>query len=421
MVDVQPFQGVVYNGDIFQDLSLVVAPPYDVVSQEERRQLLSTSPYNIINITVKEENRNISDEDFYSFARVEWKRWIRNQILTRVNQPAIWRTDETYLSPTDEPLTRTGFIALIRLGDYSLSGVQRHERTYVKPKLDRLNLKRSTLANLSPIFFLYLDEFDKAKTFQKNFKPVYRSHANMNQNGSVEIDISYTTDTAWIHQFCSYLNQSAILIADGHHRYEASLALHEECKKDSSIDTAYTLGYFVPSTSEGLILNPTHRGIHSLPNLDYEGFTDKLWNYFNPGTPRLTSQSLPSLQFMYNRNERVSIQIKPDIFLNLQRDLRPPTLASQSVVVFEEIILKKILGLSSSDIAKGKNLKYYPSEDNCLYDLRTEKTQWVFLLEPIDIKDLFSITSGGGVLPQKSTFFYPKCPSGIVMQSLEKP
>lgn len=421
MVDIRPFHGFTYNSEKFQDLSPVIAPPFDVISQEERHQYISKSPFNIVNLTLGEvDNLGNPVEEFYTNAMEKWNSWRKNHILERINKPAIWRIDETYLSPSNQRLTRTGFISLIRLDSYSDSGVQRHERTHDKPKLDRLRLIENTHANLSPIFFIYLDQDNEATAFQEEYQPNLESHATLNQMGPIKIDISCTTDTKWIHRFCSHMNQSSVLIADGHHRYEAARSFHRNHNNDSSLDTSYTMGYFVPSSSKGLILFPTHRGIHAISKPDDNRFKKKLTNFFDIRTLHPISSEFPSMKFIYNQDDPVWIQIKPENYRNLQKNLNPSSLASFSVVIVEEIILKKILGLSSSEIAHRKNLSYYHNTNDCLNDVRDGILQMAFLLEPITIEDLFSVSYNGGILPQKSTFFYPKCPTGIVMHSLEK-
>jgi len=417
VINVRPFHGFIYNREENQDLSLVIAPPYDVISQEERRQLLSKSPYNIVQLTLGEDNQDNPDEEFYTQAKRKWNRWCENQIFIRVKKPAIWKVDESFMSPSNQYLTRTGFIALIRLENYSINGIQRHERTLDKPKLDRFKLIESTRTNFSPIFFIYLDKLNQERTLNQNYEPEDGSHATMNQDGSKKIDISYTTDRDWIQQFCSVLNQSIVLIADGHHRYEASLSLHKKNSGVSFMDTSYTMGYFVSSFSEGLGLNPTHRGIYGLSVPDYEGKIDKLWNYFE----KKTSLPTPSFQFIHNGHDPIPLQLKPEMYNNLKKSIKPFSLTAQGVVVFEEIVLKGIFGLSSSEIANWKHLRYYHDTEIYLNDLKKGNLQMIFLFDPIPIEDLFAIAAEGGILPQKSTFFYPKCPSGLVMHSLEKP
>ena len=374
----------------------------------------------MVNLTLGEMDTKGNPVDhFYEDAREKWTSWREQNVIIQMGEPAVWRLRETYSSPTHQSLSRTGFIALIGVEDYSVTGVQPHERTHAGPKEDRHKLLRHTGANLSPILFVYQDDPQRTHLTQQTYQADDVSHATLDHNGSVEIEFSCTTDEEWISHFCSDLGRSIFLIADGHHRYEAALAFHRDRDEDPGLRTSHVMGYFVPSSSEGLVIHPTHRGIFGLAKEDKEKFTNNLNEYFDMDMPGNADPSIPSLRYVSDRNEQMKIQIKREIYHNLKKNLMPPALASLQVTVFEEIILKEILRLSRQEIAHHRNLLYFHTEDECSSAVKSGKIDFAFLLDPIDTDTLFLITAQGSVLPQKSTYFYPKCPVGIVIHSLE--
>lgn len=419
MVETRPFRGIVYNRERFRNISPLIAPPYDVISNGERKRLMAKSQFNIVHLTLgdTDPHGNVAGS-FYSDSSEKWRAWREDGVLTRQEVPAIWRLDETFVSLDDRRVTRTGFIALIRLEECSTGGVQRHEQTFGGPREDRLRLIESTRAHLSPIFFAFKDDENRAPSLMENFRPSDTSVPVKSHDGAVEIAFSCTTDEGWINELCTLLNRSTVVIADGHHRYDAALAFHRKQGNSSRLDSSFTMGYFVPSSSEGLQIYPVHRGFLHLPESDKRRLDEGIERFFEVNTFNSGPSRFPSFTIARPGKDPISIRPRATVFKNLEQRLSPPALASVGSVVFDEIILKRILGQKGSDIRTSPRVRYYHRSGECLSHLNEGLLQVAFLIPPIPVETLFSIVSQDGVLPAKSTYFYPKCPTGVVMHSL---
>ncbi|MCH8012834.1 MAG: DUF1015 domain-containing protein [Candidatus Marinimicrobia bacterium] len=424
LVDIRPFKGIIYNPSRFSDLSNVLSPPYDVITTSQREQLLKQSSYNMVNLILGKTDKSGIENTFYKSARELWMDWRNQDILSQIPKPGVWKIKEQFSGPDGLTITRKGFISLIKVKAYNSDGIMGHEITHKKPKEDRFRLMEHIHANLSPIFFVYDDSEKSILQLMSSFKPEQTIHSKTNIDETVSIRSSMTMDKKWINSYSNYMKSKSVLIADGHHRYETALKFHNTYQGDESLDTRFTLGYFVSSSSPGLIIHPTHRGIHSIPNFNPNEFLSQCNVYFDIlsdyDVPKKRSSILPSIRMKTTANKMVILKLKPEIMQKLEDRLFPSELASVDVVILQEIILKIILGLSDDDISHQINLNYYHSDKECLDNLELGKIQIALILSPLPIDLLFTITSKGGILPQKTTYFYPKCPVGLVMHSLEK-
>lgn len=424
LVDIRPFKGIIYNPSRFSELSNVLSPPYDVITTSQREQLLKQSAYNMVNLILGKTDKSGIEKTFYKSARELWMDWRNQNILSQISKPGVWKIKEQFSTPDKQTIAREGFISIIKLKAYNSDGIMGHEITHKKPKEDRFRLMEHTHANLSPIFFVYDDSEKSTLQLMSSFKSEQTIRSKTNFDGTVSISSSLTMDKKWINSFSNYMKSKSVLIADGHHRYETALKFHNTYQSDESLDTRYTLGYFVPSSSPGLIIHPTHRGIHSIPNFNPNEFLSQCNAYFDilsdNEVPKKRKSILPTIRMKTTANKMVILKLKPEISQNLEDSLFPPELASVDVVILQEIILKIILGLSDDDISRQINLNYYHSDKECLDKLELGKIQIALILSPLPIDLLFAITSKGGIMPQKTTYFYPKCPVGLVMHSLEK-
>ena len=419
MPDVRPFRGYTYNLDIVSDFSDVIAPPYDVISAEMRKELREQSEYNLVNITLphmdEESNPAVNP---YTDAGGLWRQWSKKRIVTQVPEPAIWRLRETFVSPLGRKMRRTGFICELRLAPYSTSNVVGHERTHAKPKQDRIKLMESTHAHLSPIFFVYRDDAQKTRSLNEAFDSLPPLKSRTDFGSPVDLELTKVTDRSLTATFQEALADLPALIADGHHRCEASLTFHTDSSLSGGLDSAHIMAYLVPASSKGLVIYPTHRGFHSLDNFDQNNFSRRLEEYFIFGDNPV-DENLPSITYMRPDLKHKVITLKEEKYLQLKGEVKPSSLADLDVVVCEEVIAKKILGLSEDDISHKKYIHYFRSEDECRNEINGGDIQMAFLMAPIPIELLLSVMENGGILPQKSTYFYPKCPTGLVMRSME--
>ena len=276
MVDIRPFKGYSYAPSSVSDLSSVVAPPYDVITDQEREDFASKSPLNFIHITLPanyESGR--SDPDFYEQAASQWISFKTNHTVEQSDSPNIWCLKETYDKNDGQPVTRFGFITELSLEGESDRFVLRHEKTHRAPQMDRMKLYEATRANLSPLFFIYQDDPNETKNFLEHFKTSESRRAELDHHGKVSLEFSSMDDEVWIQNFCQSFKDKYVLIADGHHRYEASRIFHKK-NIDEAIDSSAVMAYIVPASSPGLIVHATHRAVHGLADFDETEFIKSL-------------------------------------------------------------------------------------------------------------------------------------------------
>ena len=416
MLKIGPFRGYYYNTNIIKNLSDVIAPPYDVVNKEEREILANRSKFNFIKMTLPSnyDPSNSSNEKFYSEAKQRWNNWKKNNIIS-LSEPSIWLLKESYVSKNNENLTRSGFIASLDVTNDSDKFVLRHERTHQAPKMDRVNLYKSTLSNLSPLFFIYQDDQEQTKEFINNFNKINIKSAIFNHRGKVNLELLRSSDIDFIKKFSNSFEGKYALIADGHHRYAASRILDQE-NTSPNIDTSSLMGYLVPSSTPGLIVEATHRAIFKLNNFDEELFINKINEFF------AIDSDLTNSSFSIHTKLKGEIKLTPtqDTIKLVESIVKNEFLSKIPVVILEEIILKKITGMNSQDISHRTNLKYFQDKNLCSKELNNNNWNYAITVPPLSVDEIFKVTKSGAIFPQKSTYFYPKAPTGLVMRSMEK-
>jgi len=417
MVDIRPFKGFSYIPSNGSDLSSVIAPPYDVITDEERSDLASKSPLNFVHITLPSNyDSGRSDPDFYKEAASRWDSLKRNNTFEQSNSPTIWCLKETYDKNNGQPVTRFGFIAELSLEDESDRFVLRHEKTHKAPQMDRMKLYEATRANLSPLFFIYQDDPNETKNFLEHFKTSESRRAELDHHGKVSLEFSSMDDEVWIQNFCQSFKDKYVLIADGHHRYEASRIFHKK-NIDKTIDSSAVMAYIVPASSPGLIIHATHRAVHGLTDFDETEFLKSLKDRFSFDSPQNDSHQI---QVLTPAKGRFTITPNEKTLDRLRKQHNSLDFSYLTVIILEEIVLREILGLSQSQISSNGNLKYFQNADSAFDSVNSGEWDAAFLLDPVPLNDLFSVTKAGGILPQKSTYFYPKVATGLVVRSMER-
>ena len=417
MVDIRPFKGFSYCPSNGSDLSSVIAPPYDVITDQERSDLASKSPLNFVHLTLPVNyDSGRSDPDFYEEAASRWDSLKWNNTVEQSNSPAIWCLKETYEKNDGQPVTRFGFIAELSLEDESDRFVLRHEKTYRAPQMDRMKLYEATRANLSPLFFIYQDDPNETKQFLEHFKTAESRTAELDHHGNVFLELSSTENEDWIECFCQSFREKYVLIADGHHRYEASRIFHKK-NIDEALDSSAVMAYLVPASSTGLIVHATHRAVRGLADFDETEFLKSLNDRFNFDAPQNGSHQI---EVVTPAKGRFTVTPNEQTLKRLKKRHKSFDFSDLTVVILEEIVLREILGLSQSQTGTNGNLKYFQNADSALESVNSGEWNAAFLLDPVSLDDIFSVTKAGGILPQKSTYFFPKVATGLVVRSMER-
>ncbi len=417
MAEVSPLETVHYDLEKVGRLADVVAPPYDVIDDEQRAELAARSPYNVVQLDLP---RDPEGGDPYEHAARLLGRWSEEGALTRDDRPAMWALEQDYASPDGERLTRHGFLARVRLTPYD-EGIRAHERTQPGPKEDRLRLTRATRHNLSPIFALHPGDAWQHLGSALGGDPW----------GEVT-DADGTTHRVWrveepaVHEaIAAELEPGELLIADGHHRYETALAYQREVGGDGPHD--YVLMALVSLEDPGLTVFATHRMLKDLRPDQREGIGEMAEAGFdlqNVAEEDLIPDSAePEVSFGYmdasaKQPWRLRLNENGRRALDSEMEGRSEAYRSLDSAALEELFLKRAVGLSPEDIAAKKGLGYTPNADEAIAAVRSGSYDAAFFLRPTPIDQVRAVAAAGETMPPKSTYFFPKLLTGIAFNPL---
>ncbi len=426
MAKIKPFKAVIYNKEKLKDLSCVVCPPYDVISPQDQERYHLLSPYNLIHILL---GKDIPGEDKYQRAEKYFKEWQNDEILVQDGKPAIYFYCQQY-TLRGEKKARFGFISLFHLGDKGPAAFS-HEHTRVEPKAGRLRLLKRVKANLSPIFTLFAD---KKRLIQR----ILLEHVK-NKEPFIDItDIEKTRHQLWrvdapeiLEKIKNNMQSEDIFIADGHHRYEVACAYRDEMKKKLSgitgdEDFNYIMAYFTNLDSHGLTIMPIHRMVNLGSRLNLDNVFLKLKEYFyierikDKAKFFFLMESAGQIEHalgMYIDKKYWLLRLKnikiPDkLIVNLPKEIR-----SLDVSILNYIILKNVLGFDPED---KENIAFCPHADELISRVDENKGYLAFFLNPVKISQIIAIALKNEKMPTKSTYFYPKVLSGLVINKFEK-
>lgn len=427
MVDIAPLKPLRYAPDT---LASVIAPPYDVIDAALREQLGTRDPHNVVHIDLPEGQGDAR----YENARRRFAAWQREGVLTRDDTPAYYRYAQTFEPPGGGArVTRKGFFALVRALPYTTRTVLPHERTLTGPKQDRIALSRATRATLSPQFMLYSDPNRQMDADLDSGVP----YAAFRTDDGVEHQLYRIADTQVISRITAALKSGSLLIADGHHRYETAVMLAEELeaearrqggKPSATGEHLYTFALLSNGDDPNLVVFATHRLIHSLPELDFERLKDRAAEWFEcrmaSGLEELqaalSASTSPALGAVAKGGRAVLFVLRPDADLSRHPVLgkRPEVLRNTAVALLHDALLEQVLGITAAAQAAKTNIRYVQDPRVGVSELETGAAQVLFLMSPTPVTTVRQVAESGEVMPQKSTFFYPKVPSGLFFHTL---
>ncbi|MGZ4397827.1 MAG: DUF1015 family protein [Gaiellaceae bacterium] len=372
MATVKPFSALLYDTAVAGPLERLVAPPYDVLSAEQRDRYRALSPYNVVNLT-------LSDDEAESGPR--FRGWLEEGALSRDERPALWWLEQQFIGPDGIERTRSGVVASIRVEPYERRVVLPHERTHQGPKDSRLRLLRAVRAELEPIFLLYdaPDRPELALQALASAEPDLEA-----TDGAVRSRLWRIVDEESAERFAAALRDSQLLIADGHHRYETALAFHEQ---DGSEESAWTMAALVNTHSEGLAIFPTHRVFERAPAHDRSA-----------GDGQQVEAALRRLELL---------PVDRPWVLEYDRE-------GTSILGGGE----PILDVEWVDRLGHEGISYTPSWQEAVGAVDSGAAELAVLMRPPRIEQVFAYAREGRVMPQKSTYFYPKLLSGLLFHPL---
>jgi uncharacterized protein (DUF1015 family) len=418
MATIEPLRALHYNLQRTDGLDDVVSPPYDVIDDAQRAQLASRSPYNVVEIDLPEGGQNRYDNAARIFAD-----WRSQGVVVQDERPALWTLSQDYSGPDGVSRTRQGFFARVRVQEYGPGTIRAHERTHPGPKEDRLRLTRATKANLSPIFSLYSDPDRTAWTALSDAADPATAAETTDADGTVS-RLARVTDPGAIAAAQAALENIELLIADGHHRYETARVYAEEIGGEG--EHRYVLMCLVALQDPGLTVFPTHRLVRGLDAARREALATHIRSNFETAalndTGQLAPESSDELRIGY-----IDSQARRPLMLTL-RDQRiadealpdhSPPYRRLDTAVLEAVILKGALGMTDHDIDELNGLGYARDFAQALDLIENGSYDAAFFMAPTPVLRIQEVASAGESMPPKSTYFFPKVPTGLLFNPLD--
>jgi len=432
-----PFKGILYSSKKIKKLAKVMSPPYDVISPEQQQYYYEQSPYNIIKLILgKEFPGDTQYNNKYVRAAATLAGWLKHGVLERDPKPAFYVYEQRF-TLKGKKYTRLGFIALLRLEDSGRGRVFPHEETLLKPKLDRLELLRATRANFDSIFSLFSDEKGKIiKILKKIIR--YKPTIEVKDECKVVHRLFRVDARGTIKRIIAEMRDRPVFIADGHHRFEAAIRFKNEMKERNTRFTEeesynHVMMYFTPVENPGLLMFPIHRLVKPLAHFELQEFETELRNYFEiksyPFGQRTRERVLKkALRELEKRSAQHSflmlikgqsrfylLTLKSEELVDILLDEeKTAAYKHMDVTILHTIVMGKILDISSDE-----HIEFTRSAEEVVEKVLDGSYQLGFLLNPTRISSILEIAGKGERLPQKSTYFYPKLLSGLVMNKID--
>jgi uncharacterized protein (DUF1015 family) len=420
--DVRPFRALRYDPERV-DLGRVLVPPYDVISAADRVRLYERDPHSAVRL---ELTREVQDEATTDYAEIRERlvSWQAEGVLLRDPRPGFYALRQRFRAPDGTEATREGFFGLLRLEDYERRVVRPHERTLEGPKADRLKILRASRANLSSVFLLYEDRDDALPGIIGSDVAGPEATSARDEAGA-EHTLARVEEPERVKALTQLLADRPLVIADGHHRYETALAYRDECRRarpDAGPDAPFEflLAYFANAFAPGTLLLPIHRLVlrGSVPS-------DAEWEERLPGWTQQSvsvpgAEAVPELLARHLGPLRDRHAFAADDASGRLRIFSRPRLGDElSVRVIHREVIEGVFALDEAAV-RGGAIAYPKDAVQTARDLRGGEGRVALYLNPLEPDDVFRVTAAGEVMPQKSTFFFPKLPTGLLLRLLEE-
>ncbi len=412
MAAVDPLRALHYDVERLGGLQDLLAPPYDVIDSAQRARLEARSPYNVVRIDLP------VGEDSYRAAARTLAQWRHEGVIVSDPGPALWPLEQTYTGPDGRERTRRGFLARARIEEYGAGRIRPHELTHAAPKQDRLELMRATKMNLSAIFSLYADPDGEV---WRALEPTTTGSpwAEATDDDGTACRLWRGGNSAAHAGVRRALADVELLIADGHHRYETARAYAEEIGGEG--DHRYVLMYLVALEDPGLTVFPTHRLLHGLRPDQHEALASALRRDFEieelSDPAALAPQAGDRIRFGY-----IDSHFQRPFMLTLRsQSIADSALAGHAepyrrldTAVLEALILRGALQMADEDIDHLSMLRYARDFDEALSLVQSAECDCAFFMAPPPMALVQAVAAAGEHMPAKSTYFYPKIPTGLL-------
>ena len=428
MSKTKAFKAVVYNSKIIGDFKHVVCPPYDVISSQAQDMLAERSLHNFIHILLAKDSPL---DDKYRRAGTIFRGWLKEGVLVQDEQPAVYFYSQQYVI-RGEKKTRLGFISLLRLADEKSSAVFGHENTHQAAKQDRFKLVKQVRANLSPIFIIFLDKKRIIQRIFQRFLPAQKPFIEVTDDEKTVHKLWRLNDPDILKAIELSMNNEDMFIADGHHRYEVSCTYRDLMREKLGAqftgeeDFNFCLAYFTNTDYRGLSILPIHRLLKLDMRLDLNDFMEKSKEYFDIDQLKDRTRFFflmekagctEHLLGLYKDKKYFLLRLKNVKMLDKLIADKPKEYRALDVAILNYLVLKNILKFDLDNLAA---ITYSPDPYELMDQVDNDPLNVAFFLNPVKIQQIINIATSGNKMPPKSTYFYPKVLSGLVVNKFEK-
>ena len=428
MAEIKPFRGMRYNTFLAGKIGELCCPPYDIISEEERLGYIAENEYNVIRLELPKEG-----EDVYKTAGEVLDMWRNTGVLVHEIKPAVYIYEEEFNAYNKRSSVK-GIIVRVKVEEFSKGVILPHEFTLSKAKADRFNLMKATNCNFSQIYALYMDEeHTTLKTIDRlsDRKPDQK----FTDNDHVTHKLWIITDEKVIEKLVNDFADRKLYIADGHYRYETALNYRNYCRENGISKEGdpqdYQMMYLVDMQHPGLVVFPTHRMVRDPESFDKDEVLKGCEEYFdikkftsvgniNSELSKQYKQGKKAFGFYCGKGEWYLLVLKDiEVMADVLPDLSE---ASQQldVSVLHSLILEKTMGIDKENMANQINLTYTKFFEEAIMKVDKGEFQCSFILNPTRVTEIRDVAAAGEKMPQKSTYFYPKMITGMVMNDLNE-
>ncbi len=440
MAKVIPFKGLRYNAERFRDLDAVTSPPYDIITPEQQQELYNKDEYNVIRLDYGMDfDSDDENNNKYTRSAAYLKKWIEEQILVYEDAPAFYIYEQMFRLGNDESPSHSlkGIISLVQLEEFSKKIIMPHSETANQTKRDRMGLIEKIRTATSPIYSLYMD-------------PDQAIADIISECSDGDPDITFTTpehviQNVWIIKDPATLNvlskkfeNKQLFIADGHHRYETALSYRREQRQKDGTEAGsqpydYTMMMLASMDDSGLFLFPTHRLIKDVKNYSEQMIISVLTDDFSASKIYITEGDYAEIISTKLENtideKRLAFYTGQDYYYTL--DIKDPSVMDDliegkseaykhlDVTILHKLILEKFFDVDENRESDREKIYYTKEAAEAIERVKSGEFQCSFLMNPPAISEIKDISLANEKMPRKSTFFWPKLVTGIVMYKFD--
>ncbi len=421
MADIRPFRALRYDSSL--DLSEIVCPPFDTISREQQRDLYERSPYNAVRIELAEE----SGPGRYENSGATVRQWMADEVLRRDEKPAFYVHRQTFRHGGRE-YTRTMLFARVRVEPSSAGTVLPHEQTFGGPKEDRLQLMRATHLNPSPVFMFYRDEGGRVRGLLEAGAG-QRAVADFVSPDEQRQSLSRLDDAEAVAELAAAFAEKTLYIADGHHRFETALAYRDEAKAAADGWTGeepenFAMVALVAQDDPGMLTLPTHRLTNAeTPLAEALGRFEELFEAapFEGTAGELAAKADASSFGLVNEDGLRLLTVKdPPALDALMPQERSAEWRALNYAIANHVILRRCLGLTEHEMKDYSRFWFTEDAQEAASQVQRGKATYAVLMAPLPVAAVLSLADAGELMPQKSTYFWPKAPTGVLFNLLEE-